>query len=164
MITLQQLDSYLGKTITQICPNGFVSNTTSHGAHFVAHALGYRFGVTCQAAAGGRAPGASLRVDDIFARCDAVGVWTLRPSSLTPCLVFIARVPTVNLATRAMRSGGRTHIGIFGGGLTWHYSSALGKVIKQPPANSPDYAAPDNGLFCGSNHLTGRRNRLSGAV
>jgi hypothetical protein len=151
MITLHQLDSLLGKSIMQICPNGFASSTQNHGAHFVAHVLGYRAGMTCQAAVGGSLPGASLRVDDIFARCAAVGVWSLRPSSLTPCLVFIARVPTVNLATKSIRGGGRTHVGIFGSGLTWHYSSALGKVIKQSPAQfARYYPAPDNGLFYGS--------------
>jgi hypothetical protein len=151
MVTLQQLDCFLGKSIAQVCPNGFTGHAQDHGAHFVAHVLGYRFGMTCQAAGGGKLPGASLRVDDLFERCAAVGVWTLRPAAVTPCLVFIARVATVNLATRAMRSGGRTHVGIFSGGLTWHYSSALGKVIKQPPAQfARYYPAPDNGLFYGS--------------
>jgi hypothetical protein len=151
MITVQQLDSFLGKPIAHVCGNAFAGGPDGDGAHFVAHALGFRYGLTCQAAGGGTVPGASLRVADIFSRCSAAGVWTLRPVSLTPCLIFLARVQTLNLANRVIHSGGRTHIGIFSGGLVWHYSQALRKVIKQPPAQfARYYPAPDNGLFYGS--------------
>jgi hypothetical protein len=151
MITQQQLESYLGKSISQICPNGFTGNADNHCAHFVAHVLGYRFGVTCQLMTHGRLPGATIRVQEIFPRCGAVGVWSLRPSSLPTCLVFITRVGNVDLAARVMSNVPRKHIGIFFGGLVWHYSNSQHRVVKQTPAQfSQHYPPPDNAMFYGS--------------
>jgi hypothetical protein len=151
MITQQQLGSYLGKSIVQICPNGFGSPADNHAAHFVAHVLGYQFGITCQIVSHGKRPGASIRVQDIFPRCPVVGVWSLRPASLQTCLVFITRVANVNLATKAMSSVPRKHIGIFFGGTVWHYSNSQHRVVKQTPAQfALHYTAPDNAMFYGS--------------
>jgi len=44
IIQKHQLDAYVGKSIAQICPNGFAALDRNHCAHFVAHALGYDFG------------------------------------------------------------------------------------------------------------------------
>jgi hypothetical protein len=151
MITQLQLTGYLGKPIGKICPNGYASNADNHCAHFVAHALGYKFGVTCQVMSHGKVPGVSIRVQEIFPRCPTVGVWSLRPASLTPCLVFITRVGNVNLATKVMSNVPRKHIGIFVGGFVWHYSNSQHKVIKQTPAQfALHYPAPDNAMFYGS--------------
>jgi hypothetical protein len=151
MITQQQLDAYLGKTITQICPNGYASHADNHCAHFVAHVLGYRFGVTCQMMSRGTQPGVSIRVQEIFPRCPTVGVWSLRPASLPTCLVFITRAGDVNLTAKVMSNVPRKHIGIFVGGSVWHYSNSQRKVVKQMPAQfAQHYAPPDNSMFYGS--------------
>jgi hypothetical protein len=151
MVTQQQLSGYLGKSIGQICPNGFTSNADNHCAHFVAHVLGYKFGVTCQVMSHGKVPGVSIRVQEIFPKCPSVGVWSLRPASLTTCLVFITRVANVNLATKVMANVPRKHIGIYFGGYVWHYSNRQQKVVKQIPAQfALHYPAPDNAMFYGS--------------
>jgi len=151
MITQQQLDSYVGQTIAAICPNGFTSAADNHCAHFVSHVLGYSFGVTCGMMAGGRGQAATLRVQEVFPRCPAVGVWSLRPGSLQTCLVFITRASNVNLASKVMANVPRKHIGIFFNGLIWHYSNARGQVVRQTPAQfSTHYPSPDNAMFYGS--------------
>jgi hypothetical protein len=151
MITQQQLSGYLGKSIGQICPNGFASIHDNHCAHFVAHVLGYKYGVTCQMMSHGKTPGVSIRVQEIFPKCPSVGVWSLRPGTLTTCLVFITRAANVNLATKVMTNVPRKHVGIFLEGHVWHYSNSQQKVITQTPAQfACHYPAPDNAMFYGS--------------
>src|SRR5690242_2491790 len=91
VITQPLLDGYLGKSIGAICQNGYNSNHDNHCAHFVSHVLGYTFGTTCQLMGTGKGPAANLRVQEVFPKCPAVGVWSLRPATLPPCLVFITR-------------------------------------------------------------------------
>ena len=82
MITEQQLSAYLGKSIAEICPNGFTTDAHNHSAHFVGHALGYTFGATCHLIGSRNGPAATLRTQEIFRACPKVGVWSLRPSTL----------------------------------------------------------------------------------
>jgi hypothetical protein len=151
MVTQQQLSGYLGKSIGQICQSGYTSDADNHCAHFVSHVLGYKFGVTCHMMGTPNGPAANLRVQEIFPRCAKVGVWSLRPATLSVCLVFITRASNVNLATRVMANVPRKHIGIFVGGVVWHYSNSQRKVVTQTPALfSTHYPAPDNAMFYGS--------------
>jgi hypothetical protein len=151
MITQPQLDAYVGKSIAQICPNGFVASADNHAAHFVGHALGFNSGMTCQIMGHGTGPGATLRIQDIFPRCPTVGVWSLRPSSLTAGLVFVTAVSNVNLAARVIKIGPRQHVGIFSGGFIWHYSNREQKVVKQTPTQfAQHYPPPDNAMFYGT--------------
>jgi hypothetical protein len=150
MITQQQLAGYLGKTIAQLCPNGYASDAENHCAHFVAHVLGYQVGLTCQMLGSPRGPGASLRVQDLFRRCTRVGVWSLRPSSLTGCLVFMTRASNVNFAAKTMAPAPRERVGLFVDGFVWHYSNSQRKVVRHTPAQfSLHYPAPDNAMFYG---------------
>ena len=151
MITQYQLDEYLGKPIGEICPNGYASEHDNHCAHFVAHALGYHFGVTCQLMGTGTASGATLRVQELFPKCAKVGVWSLRPASLATCLVFITRAANVNLGAKTMANVPKKHVGIFLNGSIWHYSNSQQKVVKETPAQfARHYPSPDNALFFGS--------------
>ena len=151
MITQQQLSGYLGKSIAEICPNGYADETASHGAHFLAHVLGYRFGLTCQMTGTAQGPGASLRVQDLFQHCPKLGVWSLRPASMTTCLVFTTRASNVNLAARVIAPVPRQHVGLLLDGFVWHYSNRQQKVVRQTSAQfARHYAGPDNALFYGS--------------
>ena len=151
MVTQEQLSAYLGKSIGQICQNGYASDADNHCAHFVSHALGYKFGVTCQMMGSARGPGANLRVQELFPHCQKVGVWSLRPSAIATCLVFITRASNVNLSAKVMANVPRKHIGIFIGGFVWHYSNSQQKVVRQTPALfSTHYPSPDNAMFYGS--------------
>jgi hypothetical protein len=151
MVTQTQLTGYLGKSIADICPNGFKGAHDNHCAHFVAHVLGYHWGVTCQMMGSGKAPGATLRVQELFPKCPKVGVWSLRPASVKTCLVFITRAANVNLSAKTMVNVPRKHVGIFADGFVWHYSNSQQKVVKQTPAQFKlHYPAPDNAMFFGS--------------
>jgi len=151
MITQQQLDGYVGKSIGTICANGYASVADNHCAHFVSHVLGYQFGVTCKMMGSGAGAAANLRVQELFPKCKAVGAWSLRPATLQPCLVFITRATNVNLAGKVMANVPRKHIGIFLNGFIWHYSNSQQKVVRQTPAQfAKHYAPPDNAMFYGS--------------
>jgi hypothetical protein len=151
MITQQQLSGYLGKSIADICLNGYTDEAASQGAHVLAHVLGYKFGLTCQMTGTAQGPGASLRVPELFQRCPQLGVWSLRPASMTTCLVFITRASNVNLAARVMASVPRQHVGLLVDGSVWHYSNRQRTVVRQTPAQfARHYPAPDNALFYGS--------------
>jgi hypothetical protein len=151
MITQAQLTGYLGKSIGEICPNAYASTHDNHCAHFVSHVLGYHFGATCQVMGNGKALGASLRVQDLFVRCRSVGAWSLRPTALKPCLVFITRAGNVNLSAKTMANVPRKHVGIFADGFIWHYSNSQQKVVRQTPAQfAQHYPSPDNAMFFGA--------------
>lgn len=151
MITQHQLDAYLGKSIAEICPNGYTKSTDDHSAHFIAHVLGLTAGVTCQMMGNGPGPAATLKVQEIFTKCPSVGVWSLRPAPLRMGLVFITRASNVNLSGKAMAVALRKHVGIFIDGFIWHYSNRLGRVVKETPSQfARPYPAPDNSMFYGS--------------
>ncbi len=150
MITPQQLNAYLGKSIGDICQNGFTNNAENHCAHFVSHVLDYKFGVTCKMMGNGKGPAANLRVQEIFPKCPTVGVWSLRPSPLRICLVFITKASNVNLASKVMANVPRKHIGVYSDGYIYHYSNRRDLVVKETPTQfALHYAAPDNAMFYG---------------
>jgi hypothetical protein len=151
VITAQQLDSYLGKSIGAICENGYTTSADHHSAHFVSHVLGYSFGISCQMMGTGRGPGATIRLQDLFSRCKSAGVWSLRPTSLATCLVLVTRASNVNLAAKSISNAPRKHIGIYMNGFIWHYSSRRHQVIKETLSQfKRHYASPDNAMFYGS--------------
>ena len=145
------LSTYLDKTIADICPNGYANDADNHGAHFVAHAMGYGFGATCLTMRRGNGFGANIRVQEIFPRCPTVGAWAARPVTMTTCLVFITNASNVNVATKVMSSVPQKHVGIYISGLIYHYSNSQHQVVQQTPEQfSHHYAAPDNAMFYGS--------------
>jgi len=151
VITQSQLDGYLGKSIGAICQNGYADDHDNHCAHFVSHALGYNFGVTCQMMGNGSGPAATLRGQELFSKCQSVGVWSLRPSSLSTCLVFMTRASNVNLAGKVMSNVPRKQVGIYLNGFIWHYSNSRHQVMKETPSQfKRHYPSPDNAMFYGS--------------
>jgi hypothetical protein len=150
MITQQQLDGFVGESIGEICANGYANPHENHSAHFVSHVLGYNFGVTCQSMGIAKAPGATLRVQELFPKCPTVGLWSLRPASLKTCLVFLTKSTNVTLSSRVMANVGRKHVGIYLNGMIWHYSNARHQVVRQMPAQFAQYyPAPDKAMFFG---------------
>ena len=151
MVTVQMLDSYLGKHIHDVCGNGYVNDNDNHCAHFAAHVLELKFGATCRMLGSGKAPGANVRVQEVFGRCSKVGKWAALEPKLPMCLVFITNAGNVNLAHRVMTNVPRKHMGIHMSGVIWHYSNTLRQVVKQSPDEfSKHYPAPDNAMFYGT--------------
>ena len=151
MITDHQLARYVGKSIAEICPNGYAAGAEDHSAHFVSHVLGFQFGATCQMKGNAMGAAATVRVQDLFAKCRSVGVWSLRPATLRAGLVFITRAAGVNLSAKVMANVPRKHVGIFADGAIWHYSNSQQRVVRLTPAQfATHYAAPDNAMFFGA--------------
>ncbi len=131
------LDAYLGKNISAICNNGYTDPKDNHCAHFVSHVKHYAFekSLICSKMKWETRnnSGASLRVNEIFAHCPAVGKWEDKPSETESCLAFITLSTNVNLEKATMSDHPRKHIGIFSGGMIYHYSNSRNKVVKQTP-------------------------------
>jgi len=145
------LSTYLDKTIGEICPNGYANDADNHGAHFVSHAMGYGFGVTCLTLRRGNGFGANIRVQEIVPRCPVVGTWDSMPPTMTVCLVFITNASNVNPNTKVMNNVPQKHVGIYLSGLIYHYSNCQHRVVQQTSEQfSHHYAAPDNAMFYGS--------------
>lgn len=127
------LREYENKDIKEICDCQYVDKSINHCAHFVSHALGLSFGYTCKGHTGkGSGVGASLRVHEIFSRCQKVGKWKDRGAAVT-CLVFITAEDHVDLSSHVMVNHPQKHIGIFSNGSVWHYSNGQDQVVKQTP-------------------------------
>jgi hypothetical protein len=151
VVTPALLDALVGKSIGNICHNGFTNANDNHCAHFVSHVLGLQFGVTCRMMGKPTQAGANLRVQEIFPRCPSVGSWASRPIVLINCLVFITRASNVDVRGKTMTNVPRKHIGIYHSGWIWHYSNVQDKVVKQSPGQfAQHYAAPDNAMFFGT--------------
>jgi hypothetical protein len=130
---MTDVDGHLGKPIDDICGNGFVDHDLNHCAHFVSHAMGLKFGMTCKKLAGGSKPAANVRVHEVFAQCPAVGNWPAPPSTQA-VLIFCTADKNVDLATKTMKNVPKKHIGIFEGGFVYHYSNTKEKVVRQTVA------------------------------
>ena len=151
MITQSQLDGYLGKSIGAIVRTDTRTITTTTPPTSCPMPSATTSGVTCQMMGNGRGTAATLRVHDLFPKCKSVGVWSLRPSSLSTCLVFMTRASNVNLAGKVMSNIPRKQVGIYLNGFIWHYSNSRHQVIKETPSQfKRHYPSPDNAVFYGS--------------
>lgn len=132
MISQPLLDSWLGKSMTDICLNGYDNQSDNHCAHFVAHAMNLHFGYTCRQHHGGNSAGANLRVHEIFAQSPNKHEIVQTGPALSG-LVFVSA--TSNFVTRGgvttLRNVPRKHIGIIHSAYVWHYSNANNQVVKQ---------------------------------
>ena len=150
MISQSTLTEYLGKSMSQICPNGYANPDDNHCAHFVSHVMGFRFGYTCGQMKTGPGPSVNIRVHEVFRECPAVDAWSQKPVVLVFCLVFITHSSNVDLKNRTMTNVPRKHVGIYFNGSIWHYSNLKHSVVFQTPEQfSNHYPAPNNSMFYG---------------
>lgn len=151
MITAAQLNQRLGQPIARICPNGYSNPNDNHCAHYVSHVLNFRFGATCRTMHAGKNPGASIRVQELFARCPRVGHWADRPANVPQVLVFVIDASNVDLRRKVMANVPRKHVGIYLGGMIWHYSNANSMVVSVLPDRfQHHYQGPNIALFYGT--------------
>lgn len=122
---------YLGSHVSNFCPNGYHDDKENHCAHFVSHVLGFNFGYTCIMQTGKGAGGASIRVQELFARCPEVGMWEDKPPLLLSCLAFVTDMKNVDLGSQTMKNVRKKHVGIFYKGRIYHYSNSRDKVSGQ---------------------------------
>jgi hypothetical protein len=146
------LDAWVGRSINDICGNGFHDPAANHCAHFVCHVLGLGFPYNCRQFVGGTAPAANIRVHEVFAECPKVGKWADADKDRMQ-LVFVVRKDVVNLAAKTMQNIPQKHVGIYSGGKVYHYSNANDRVVVQGVdeffQRFQNLYAGDQGLFFG---------------
>lgn len=142
-VTDAALTDLEGKTIGEICPNGFTGTGTgkNHCAHFVSHVLGFETGATCRLMVpNAAAAGATLRVNELYLTCANRGFWKHRPPALVTCLAFLvlqhkgARNQWHSVVHRDGRSFPPVrfkHVGIHVDGWVWHYNNSAKQVVAQ---------------------------------
>lgn len=151
MISKEVLENALDTHISAHCEQKMTADNLNHCAHFVSHMLGYEFGYQCGNQTDQPGEGATIRVQEVFARCPTVGRWNEKPKSLTQCLAFITQASNVNLTRRVMTNVPRKHIGIFTDGFIYHYSNTQDKVVKQTPDQfSRHYRGAGYAVFYGT--------------
>jgi hypothetical protein len=152
MPSIQDLETYLGKDINEICGNGFHDPAANHCAHFVSHVEGLTFSFNCRQFVGGSKTPANIRVHEVFAQCPRVGFWSNADLSKRQ-LVFVTRKDVVNVATKTMQNIPQKHIGIYVDGFVYHYSNGQDRVVRQTVDDFYDrfqsIYAGDQGLFFG---------------
>ncbi len=149
------LNSFLGKSMAEICPSGYADTSNNHCAHFVGHVLDITAGLTCHGMTSGKkrkGEAASLRVQEIFAACPSVAEYD-------QTMVGKRGLMFVSAPSSFVTTGGKTtirnvpkkHIGVFLNGTIWHYSNSRNKVITQTPAQFiKHYSSQTNALWFGT--------------
>jgi len=149
------LNSFVGKSMSEICPSGYADTSNNHCAHFVGHALDITVGLTCHGMTSGKkrkGEAASLRVHEIFAACPSVAEYADTMVGKRG-LMFVSG-PS-NFETKhgktTLRNVPKKHIGVFLSGTIWHYSNSRNKVVTQTPAQFiKHYSSQTNALWFGS--------------
>lgn len=151
------LGSYLGKTITDICPHGYTAADLNHCAHFVSHVMGLNVGsITCKGMGQSMQKdrlGACIRVHELFKSCPEVGTFDNASAAQKSAgfFIFVIASNLVNLGTKTMTNVPKKHVGICFNDKVWHYSNTADKVVTTTPASfKHHYSGQANGLFFGS--------------
>lgn len=146
------VESHLGQTVEQFCGKyGTVGDGFNHCAHFVSHVLGTRVpGAALCSNVGNstytyeeRRDGFCVRVNEVFNNCNNRAYWSEEPAG-SKCLVVLTIKDNVT-GTEPLTIGTHSnkHIGIYTGGLVYHYSNTRDKVVKQPVAELTNHYGKD---------------------
>jgi hypothetical protein len=131
------LSASLGKKIGDLCPFSIAAdNSQNHCAHYVSHMMGYELpGPTCKNATWTDKQkadkGATIRVNDLFNACQAKGLLSSKPATLTECLIFVTVNTNIAKAGQQlkMNTHPKKHVGILFQGKVWNYSNSQRKVV-----------------------------------
>ena len=153
-ITLPSLQSYVGKSIGNICSNGFSTPSENHCAHFVSHALGIQVGRLCgDMAWKTRKTGASLRCNELYNGLVSKGKWEDRPVFEDGLLIFVTAAAHVK--NGIMTETPEKHVGIHFGGQVFNFSNSHHKVVVDQTVEAfhnkfkHSYTGKDISLFFG---------------
>ncbi|MDR0777608.1 MAG: hypothetical protein LBE81_13375 [Azonexus sp.] len=152
--TLVSLRDYVGKSIGDICSNGFSTPTQNHCAHFVSHALGIQLGMLCgDMAWETRKTGASIRCDELYNRLVSKGEWEDKPVFADGLLIFVTSA--ANVRNGVMANHPRKHVGIHFGGQVFNFSNSQSQVVADQSVEAfhnkfkRSYGGQDISLFFG---------------
>lgn len=153
-ITLNTLQGYVGKPISDICSNGFSASSQNHCAHFVSHALGIKLGMLCgDMTYATRKTGASIRCDELYNRLALRGKWEDRPAMADGLLIFV--LSAANIVNGQMSAVPQKHVGIHYGGVVFNFSNSQHKVVADATVDAfhkkfkNSYAGNDISLYYG---------------
>lgn len=133
--SLAALQSHVGRSISDICDNGFDAASQSHCAHFVGHALGLQIGCLCgDMKFATRHTGAGMRCNELFNALPRTGRWDDLQNPPDGVLVFV-------LSARYMTDGrmpniANKHVGIHHGGRIFNYSNTRREVVSDPSVSA----------------------------
>jgi hypothetical protein len=152
--TLASLRNYVGKSIGDICSNGYLQPTENHCAHFVSHASGIQLGLICgDMEWKTRKTGTSLRCDEIYNRLVFKGEWEDRPTLDDGLLIFV--ISAAQVRNGFMQNIKKKHVGIHFSGQVFHYSNTQSQVVFDPSVEmfhnkfKRSYGGKDISLFSG---------------
>jgi hypothetical protein len=127
-ITFADLQGYVGKSIDDICENGFTGAQHNHCAHFASHALGIQSGLLCGTmAVHAKSRGASIRCDEIYNRIANRGAWDGRRALVDGTLLFA--LSARNVTRNLMQNVPQKHCGILCGGKVFNFSNLRHVVV-----------------------------------
>ena len=153
-ILLSTLQNYEGKSIADICTNGFTSPSQNHCAHFVSHAHGIQLGMLCgDMTFKTKKTGASIRCDELYNGLRSKGKWEDKPALSDGLLIFV--LSSRNIMGGMMLNVPQKHVGIHFGGKVYNFSNSQHKVIADFSVETfhkkfkHSYAGNDISLFFG---------------
>ena len=150
MITVSDLQQYVGKPIVDICTNGFSSSKQNHCAHFVSHVLGIQLGMLCgDMTYKTRKTGGSIRCDELYNRLTQKGTWANRPSQDDGILIFV--LAGQNILNGVMQQVPQKHVGIHHGGMVYNFSNGQHKVVVDSTVD--DFHKKFKGSYAGNVEL-----------
>lgn len=152
MISPWLLNSYLNKSMREICPYGLDDRSNNHCAHFVSHVLQLSFGCTCAylKGRGGSFGAANVRVHEIFEKCPTTTELKMSPT-VGKSLLFVSKHTNFRGTPARLSNVRKKHIGILLNGTVWHYSNSRNKVITQSVSEFLfHYSRQRNSLWIGA--------------
>jgi hypothetical protein len=127
-ISLKDLQGYVGKSIGQICSNGYTTTSQFHCAHVVSHILDIRLATLCgDMYYNTRQTGATIRCDELYNGLLRKGPWDQRPTPENGLLIFC--ISASKFIGGRMISVREKHVGIYHSGLVFNYSNAHQKIV-----------------------------------
>jgi len=151
-IALTTLESYVGKSIADLCQNHFSTPDQNHCAHFVSHALNIQVGVLCgDMNYATRKTGATMRCNELYNNLSKKGPWAAKPDKADGILIFVTA--SRNVVGGVMSNIPQKHVGIHFGGKVYNFSNSQHKVIVDQSVEAfhtkfkHTYAGNDIALF-----------------
>lgn len=130
------LAKFVGQSVEDYCTCGFGTkgDTHNHCAHFVSHALGFRYGKLCSSMTweyrNRISEGRTMVVNDLFNNCPTRGHWADKPAGLTSCLIFAVHSSGVSTRTWHMDNIRRKHVGIHLNGDCYNYHNTTNEGVR----------------------------------
>lgn len=153
-VSLFELMNHVGKSIEDICANGFSSPAQNHCAHFVSHALGVQLGTLCgDMTYATRKTGASIRCDELYNGLTFKGPWDKKPVADDGLLIFV--LSARNVINGRMLNVPQKHVGIHFDGQVFNFSNSQHRVVADASVDAfhkkfkNAYAGNDVSLFYG---------------